>query len=196
MRLQGRNVRVGRSLLPILLDARRAQARKAMAVDRILPGQKLLNGEGVTAAGFFERQQAAAHGGHHFSLAADHPTLRPRCRQIRYRQRTPVGSDHVFCPRTMGLGHGYSHTQTDNEPGGDYVAQLKIWLSRGFKKGMKESSAPRWRLGRRSARKPGSSIGAADRLDNLARRVGLAIDRQSRRTLADINASDHTLHLR
>jgi hypothetical protein len=78
MRLRGRNVRVGRSLLAILLDARRAQARKAMAVDRILPGQKLLNGEGVTAAGFFERQQAATHGGHHFSLAADHPTLRPR----------------------------------------------------------------------------------------------------------------------
>jgi hypothetical protein len=41
-------------LLPVLLDARGAQAGEAVLVDRILPGEKFLDRQRVTAAGFFE----------------------------------------------------------------------------------------------------------------------------------------------
>jgi hypothetical protein len=44
--------------LPVLLDARRAQAGKAMLVDGILPGQEFLDGQRVATAGFLERKQA------------------------------------------------------------------------------------------------------------------------------------------
>src|SRR5215471_20207646 len=88
----------GLGLLPVLLDARGAQAGEAMLVDRILPGEELLDRERVAAAGLLERQQPAAHGGDDFGLAADDPALGARCRQIGSRQRTAVGTGHILCP--------------------------------------------------------------------------------------------------
>ena len=41
-------------LLPILLDARGAQAGETVAVDGILPGQELFDGQRIAAAGFFQ----------------------------------------------------------------------------------------------------------------------------------------------
>src|SRR5262249_49239272 len=98
-------------LLPVLLDARGAQAGEAMAVDRVLPGQEFFNREGVTAARFFERQETAADGGDDFGLATDHPTLGARSREVRNGERATVGPDDILHPRAMGLGHGYSHAQ-------------------------------------------------------------------------------------
>src|SRR6476469_4698587 len=103
-------MRNAKRLLSILLDPRGAQAGKAVAVDRILPGEKLFDRQGIAGAGLFERQQAAAHRGNDLSLAADHPAARARSRQIRNGQRTAVGPDDVFDPRAMRFGHWYSHT--------------------------------------------------------------------------------------
>ena len=41
-------------LRAILLDARGAQAGQAMLIDRVLPGKKFFDREGVAAAGLFE----------------------------------------------------------------------------------------------------------------------------------------------
>src|SRR6266700_1322799 len=92
-------------LLPILLDSRRAQAGEAVLVDGILPGQEFLDRQRIAAARFVEREQPAAHGSNHLGLAPDDPAFRARCRQIGDRQRAAVRSDHVFGPRSQGLGH-------------------------------------------------------------------------------------------
>src|SRR6516165_4194047 len=78
----GRTVR--RPLLAILLDARGAQAGKAV---------------------LFDRQQSTAHGGDDFSFSADDPTLRPGCRQIGNGQGRTVRPDHIFNPRAMRFSH-------------------------------------------------------------------------------------------
>src|SRR5580658_3126432 len=70
-------VRMKGRLLPVLLNARRAQAGQAMLVDRVLPGQKFLDGQRVAIARLFERKQAAADRRHDFRLAADDPAFRP-----------------------------------------------------------------------------------------------------------------------
>src|SRR5262245_58292311 len=100
---------VNESLLAILLDARGAKPSEAVLVDRILPGEEFFDRKRVAAAGFFEREQAAAHGGNHFGLTPDYPALGARCRQISDRQRTSVRPDHIFCPRSQGLSHEATH---------------------------------------------------------------------------------------
>src|SRR6266540_4288300 len=95
--------RGARGLLPVLLDARRAQAGEAVLVDRVLPGEEFLDRQSITAASFLEGEQPAAHGGDHLGLAPDDPALRARCRQIRNRQRAAVRPDHVLSPRSKGL---------------------------------------------------------------------------------------------
>src|SRR5438034_4514238 len=45
----------------ILSDTRAAQTGKPVSLDGILPGQEFLDGEAISAACFFERQQAPAH---------------------------------------------------------------------------------------------------------------------------------------
>src|ERR1043166_6746869 len=70
-------------LLSILLNARGTQAGKAVLVDRELPGQEFVHGQGVAAASLLERQEATADGGDDFGFAADDPTLGPGCGQIR-----------------------------------------------------------------------------------------------------------------
>jgi hypothetical protein len=70
-------------LLAILLDSGGPQAGKPMLVDRKLPGQEFVDGQGVAAAGFLKGEQAAADRGDDFSLAADDPPLRSGRGQIR-----------------------------------------------------------------------------------------------------------------
>src|SRR5688500_13290615 len=67
---------LARKLLAILLNARGAQACEPVLVDGILPGEELFDGQRVAAAGFFERQQTAAHGGNNLGLAPDNPAFR------------------------------------------------------------------------------------------------------------------------
>src|SRR4029453_8955831 len=82
-----------------------------MLVDRELPGQELVHGQGVATTGFFQRQETTADRGHNFGLAADHPPFGSGRWQIRNRQRTSVRPDDVFDPRAMGFCHGnYSQT--------------------------------------------------------------------------------------
>src|SRR5262249_61907250 len=71
------------SLLAILLDARGAQARKTMLVDRELPGEEFVDRQCVAAAGFLKGKQAAANGSDDFSLAANDPPLGAGRGQIR-----------------------------------------------------------------------------------------------------------------
>src|ERR1700694_2932066 len=92
-------------LLPVLLDARRAQAGKAMLVDGILPGEEFLDGERIAAAGFLKRKKSAPYRSHHLGLAPNDPALGAWCRQISDRQRAAVRSDHVFRPWSKGLSH-------------------------------------------------------------------------------------------
>src|SRR5271169_3342609 len=96
---------IKRVLLAILLDARGAQPRKTVLVDRILPGKEFLDGERITAARLFKRKKPAANGRNHFRLAANNPTLRSWRRQIGDRQGRTVRPDDILDPRAMGLGH-------------------------------------------------------------------------------------------
>src|SRR5882724_8143356 len=70
----------GLRLLPVLLDARRAQPGEAVLVDGILPGEEFLDGQCVSGAGLFKREQTATNGCHHLRLTADDPALGTRCR--------------------------------------------------------------------------------------------------------------------
>src|SRR5688572_23266430 len=78
----------------IMLDARGAQAGQAVLVDRLAPRFELFLGEPIALARLFEREQAAAHGGDNFRLAADHPAGRARRRQIVQREGIPVRTHH------------------------------------------------------------------------------------------------------
>src|SRR5687768_2002937 len=97
-------------LLPVMLDARGAQAGEAMLVDRGLPAQKLLGGEGIAAARLLEAEEAATDRRHHLRLASDDPTTGVRRGKIGDRERTAVRPDHILHPRAIGFGHGYAHT--------------------------------------------------------------------------------------
>ena len=72
-----------------------------------LPGKELVDGQLVAIARFFQAEQATAHSGHHFSLAADHPTLGVGRRKVGDGERTPIGTDDktaTHCPEGI-LGH-------------------------------------------------------------------------------------------
>ena len=58
-----------------MLHPRRAQARQAELVDRLLPGQEFLDRQRITIAGFFQRQQTAANGRDDFRLAPGSPSI-------------------------------------------------------------------------------------------------------------------------
>ena len=92
-------------LLAILLNAGGAQAGEAVLIDRVLPGKELVDRQRVAAASLFEREQATAHGGDDFGLAANHPALRSRRREISDRQWRTVRPDDILDPRAMGLSH-------------------------------------------------------------------------------------------
>jgi hypothetical protein len=65
-----------------LLNAGCPQARETVLIDGKLPGQELVHGQRLTAAGFFEGQQAATDCGNNFGLAANDPPLGSRRRQV------------------------------------------------------------------------------------------------------------------
>jgi hypothetical protein len=73
----------GSGLLPILLDARGAQAGKAMLIDGKLPGKELVHRQRVAAAGLLKGEQAAADCGNDFGLTANYPPFGPGRGQIR-----------------------------------------------------------------------------------------------------------------
>ena len=64
-------------------DAGSAQSGKPMLIDGELPGKEFVDGEGIAAPGLLEGEQAAAHRGNDFSLAANNPPLSPGSGQIR-----------------------------------------------------------------------------------------------------------------
>src|ERR1700752_4872849 len=98
-------------LLAILLDARGTQTGETVTVDRILPGEKLLDRQRITRARFLERQKSATNRRHHLRLAADDPAPRAGSRQIGDGQGATVGPDDILHPRAMRFGHWYTHTR-------------------------------------------------------------------------------------
>jgi hypothetical protein len=100
----------GGGLLPVLLDARGAQAGEAVLVDRVLPGEEFFDRQRIAAAGLLEGQKSAAHGSDDLGLAPDDPTLRTRCGQVGDRQRAAVRPDNILCPWSKGLRHKVTHT--------------------------------------------------------------------------------------
>ena len=121
--------RINRALLAVLLDPRRAQAGKAVLIDRVLPGEEFLDGQRIAAARFFERKQSAANSGDDFGLAANDPTLRARRRQIGDRQGRTVRPDDVFDPRAMGFSHSEDSHKLLHNRLRPYARRLKICLS-------------------------------------------------------------------
>jgi hypothetical protein len=67
------NLSVQKRLLAILLDPGGPEARQAVLIDGELPGQELVNRQGIAAAGLFEGKQATTDRGDNFGFAADHP---------------------------------------------------------------------------------------------------------------------------
>jgi hypothetical protein len=76
------NLSIRESLLPILLDPGGPEACQAVLIDRELPGQELVDGQGVAAASLFEGKQATSDGGDNFGFAADHPPFGAWCGQV------------------------------------------------------------------------------------------------------------------
>jgi hypothetical protein len=74
-----------RKLLAILLDAGGAQSRQPMLIDRKLPGEEFVDGQGVTAARLLEGEQAASDCGDNFGFTANDPPFGTGCGQIRNR---------------------------------------------------------------------------------------------------------------
>jgi hypothetical protein len=94
----------------VVLDARGAQARKAVAVDRALPAEVFLNRQAVAAAGLLEREQATANRGDDLCLAPDHPAMGAGRRQICNREGAAIGPNDVVDTRTQltGIIHNFT----------------------------------------------------------------------------------------
>jgi hypothetical protein len=92
-------------LLPVLLDARGAQAGQAVLVDGELPAQELLGGQGVTLTGFFKAQETAANGGNNLGLAADNPATSAGRGKVGNRQGTAIRPNDILDPWAVGFGH-------------------------------------------------------------------------------------------
>ncbi len=118
-----------RGSVAVLLDARRAQAGEAELIDRHLPAQEFVDRQGVSRTGLFEREQAAAHRGDDFGLAADDPTFGRGGRQIRDRQRAAVGTDDILHSRSKRFTHFALTLERKSYSLEVYGAQLKICLS-------------------------------------------------------------------
>jgi hypothetical protein len=97
------------SFFSILLGACGAQAREAVLVDRVLPGEQFIDRERVAAAGFLQGEQATTHGRDHLGLAADDPAFRSRRRQISNRQWAAIRPYHVFVSWAKRLDRKYFH---------------------------------------------------------------------------------------
>src|SRR3954453_20352551 len=71
------------ALLTVLLNSGGAQAGETVLVDRELPRQEFVDGQGIAAARFFKGKQSAADGGDDLGLAANDPSLGTWRGQIR-----------------------------------------------------------------------------------------------------------------
>jgi hypothetical protein len=60
-------------LLAILLNAGGAQSGQTMLIDGKLPGEELVDGQRVAAAGLLKGEQSAANRGNDFGLTANNP---------------------------------------------------------------------------------------------------------------------------
>ena len=100
-------------LVPVLLNARRAQAGKSVFVDRRLPGKELFCGQLVTLACFVETEQSAADGRHHFGLAPDNPTPCVCWREVSDGKRTAVRPNHILDARSNQIGDRTLYTTTN-----------------------------------------------------------------------------------
>jgi hypothetical protein len=89
----------------VLLDARGAQAGKAVVVDGGLPGQEFFDRQRITLAGLLEAEKPATHGSDDFGLPANHPAPRVGRRQIGDRQGAAIGADDVFSAGSYQIGH-------------------------------------------------------------------------------------------
>src|SRR6266404_1403993 len=74
--------RTDRGVITIDLQPGYAQARHTMGLDRALPGGELLDRELIATAGFLETNGASADGVDDHRLAARHPALGVRRRQV------------------------------------------------------------------------------------------------------------------
>jgi hypothetical protein len=92
-------------LVAVLLDARGAQAGKAMIGNRTLPGEEFFDGQRVTITRFFEAQQATPHRCDDFCLPSDDPTPGICGRQISDGKWTAIGADDIFNAWTNCFGH-------------------------------------------------------------------------------------------
>ncbi len=88
-------------LSPVLLDTGGSEAGQSVAVDRALPAQIFLYGQGVPVTGFLEAQQAAANCCDYFGFTADDPALGSRRWKVRNGQRTAIGPDDIVHPWTQ-----------------------------------------------------------------------------------------------
>src|SRR5438445_13854703 len=70
-----------RTRCTILLHSRSAQAGQAVVLECTFPRQEFFLRQLVVAAGFLDRNAAAAYRGDHRRLAADHPSFGVRRRQ-------------------------------------------------------------------------------------------------------------------
>src|SRR5262245_42729312 len=101
-------------LVAVVLDPCCTQTGQAVPIDRALPRQKFVDRQLVAFTRFLEAQQAAAHGGHNFSLAPNDPALGVLWRQIGHGERTAVRPDDVAHPRPVLLiGHDTRYTLSD-----------------------------------------------------------------------------------
>jgi hypothetical protein len=102
---------------PVILNARRAKACKAMLVDGALPGQELVHGELVALTRFLEAEEAPADGGDNLGFTPDNPSLRVPWGKVRDSQGTAIGANHIACARSeLLIGHDTRYTLSDLEP--------------------------------------------------------------------------------
>jgi len=97
-------------LLAILLDARRAQSRQAMLIDRKLPGKEFVDGQSVAAAGLFEGKQAPADCGNDFGFTANNPPFGAGAGRSAIVKGLPSGPMTYFTLGRWGSVMVYSQT--------------------------------------------------------------------------------------
>src|SRR4051794_16285640 len=82
-------------LSAVFLDARGAQPRQSVLVDRALPAQELVDREGISVARLLKAEQPPPDRGNDLGLAADDPAPGVSGGKVRDGQGTAVGADHI-----------------------------------------------------------------------------------------------------
>jgi hypothetical protein len=76
-----------------------------MSIDRALPAQIFLDGEGIAAAGFLEAQESTANRSYDLSLATYNPSARSRRGEVGNGKWTAIGPDDVTHARMQLTVH-------------------------------------------------------------------------------------------